>query len=102
MIQTLQYQNPLAIAMPPGFERAVVSVSVTDENFADVMTVVAEMLRNGVQFITPTDDEAVAAPKRTRKPGIATLVKRAEKAGKTVTSVTTPDGTTINFDESKL
>lgn len=35
--------------------------------------------------------------KRPRKPSIATLVKRAEKTGKTVTSITTADGTTINF-----
>ena len=34
-----------------------------------------------------------------RKPSIATLIKRAEKAGKTVTSVTTPDGTVLHFGE---
>ena len=34
-----------------------------------------------------------------RKPRLATLVKRAEKTGKTVTSITLPDGTTINFGE---
>jgi hypothetical protein len=39
-------------------------------------------------------------PRRPRKPRIATLIKHAEKVGKTVTSITTPDGTTINFDES--
>jgi hypothetical protein len=38
--------------------------------------------------------------RRKRKPSIATLVKHAERTGKTVTSITTPDGTTINFDES--
>jgi hypothetical protein len=36
-----------------------------------------------------------------RKPGIATLVKRAEKAGKHVTSITTADGTTLTFGETK-
>jgi hypothetical protein len=42
------------------------------------------------------------ARKRQRKPSIASLIKRAEKTGKTVTSVTTTaDGTTINFGESK-
>jgi hypothetical protein len=127
VIQTPQYQNPLAIAMPRGFERARVNVKVTDENFADVMTVVAEMLRNGAEFHGPPHDfyaphkirerlaahkvarapddlrdEAAAAPnRRTRKPSIATLVKRAEKAGKPVTSITTPDGTTIHFGETK-
>jgi hypothetical protein len=45
-------------------------------------------------------DEAVAAPKRrTRKPSIAELVKQAEKTGRRVTSVTTPDGMIINFGE---
>jgi hypothetical protein len=34
-----------------------------------------------------------------RKPSIATLIRRAEKAGKTVTSVTTPDGTVLHFGE---
>jgi hypothetical protein len=48
----------------------------------------------------PDSDEAVAAPKRrTRKPSITTLIKRAEKTGKAVTSITTPDGTTIHFGE---
>jgi hypothetical protein len=36
---------------------------------------------------------------RSRTPSIATLVKRAEKTGKTVTSITTRDGTTINFGD---
>jgi hypothetical protein len=54
---------------------------------------------------TNASKDAVAAtaanrsPRRQRKPSIATLVKRAEKTGKTVTSITTPDGTTINFSQ---
>ena len=45
-------------------------------------------------------DEAVAAPKRrTRKPSIARQIKQAEKTGKRVTSVTTPDGMIINFGD---
>jgi hypothetical protein len=39
--------------------------------------------------------------RRKRKPSIATLVKRAEKTGKTVTSITTPDGTTIHFGDAE-
>jgi hypothetical protein len=39
-------------------------------------------------------------PRRRRNPSITTLVKRAEKTGKTVTSITTPDGTTIHFGDS--
>jgi hypothetical protein len=42
-------------------------------------------------------DGARPRTRRKRKPSIATLVKRAEKTGKTVNSITTPDGTTINF-----
>ena len=34
-----------------------------------------------------------------RKPSIATLIKRAEKAGKPVTSITTPDGTRFEFGQ---
>ena len=51
-------------------------------------------------------EEAVARlpkppkPRQTRKPSIRTLVKQAERAsGKTVTSITTPDGTTLHFGE---
>ena len=44
---------------------------------------------------------AKAAPPRRRKRSIAELVKRAEKTGKVVTSVTTPDGITISFGEPK-
>jgi hypothetical protein len=30
---------------------------------------------------------------------IARMIAQAEKSGRTVTSITTPDGTTIRFDE---
>jgi hypothetical protein len=69
----------------------------------EIFAFVRELVRTGARLGSPqkTDvaraREIVAARKRPRKPGIATLVKRAEKTGKTVTSVTTPDGTTINF-----
>jgi hypothetical protein len=39
--------------------------------------------------------------RRPSKPSIATLIKRAEKTGRTVTSITTPDGTRINFGEGE-
>ena len=39
--------------------------------------------------------------RKPRKPGIATLIKRAEKTGKAVTSITTSDGTTIHFSEGE-
>jgi hypothetical protein len=38
---------------------------------------------------------------RRRKPSIATMIKRAEKSGKEVTSIVTPDGTTLNFGEAE-
>jgi hypothetical protein len=40
-----------------------------------------------------------AAARKPRKPSIATLIKRAEKSGRPVTSITMPDGTTINFSQ---
>lgn len=42
---------------------------------------------------------AKAAVKRKRKPSVSTLIARAEKKGKTVTSITTPDGTVLSFGE---
>jgi hypothetical protein len=80
--QLPSYHDLFAVAIPPGCGR--------DHTFARL----AAVLRNGSR------GEAVAAPKRSRKPSIATLVKRAEKTGKTVTSVTTADGTTINFGDT--
>ena len=37
--------------------------------------------------------------KRTRRPSTAALIKQAERLGKTVNSVTMPDGTTLHLDE---
>jgi hypothetical protein len=41
-----------------------------------------------------------ARKRRERKPSVASLVNRAEKTGKAVTSVTLPDGTTLTFGEA--
>jgi hypothetical protein len=38
--------------------------------------------------------------RKPRKASLRTLIKRAEKAGKTVSSVTAPDGTTLRFGET--
>jgi hypothetical protein len=35
--------------------------------------------------------------RRERKPSVASLIKRAEKAGKTVTAITTAEGVTLTF-----
>jgi hypothetical protein len=69
------------------------------------------MVRRGVPLYAPDEippgaensvqPYRVVAPTRPRKPSIATLIKRAETTGKTVTSITTADGTTINFGEPK-
>jgi hypothetical protein len=40
-------------------------------------------------------------PARRRKLRVDALIRQAEKAGKVVTSITTPDGVTLRFDESK-
>ena len=66
--------NPLAIAMPPGFERARVSVKVNSENFGGVMTFVAEAVRNGVPLFGPDDPPPMCASlnleHQTRKPNL--------------------------------
>jgi hypothetical protein len=49
--------------------------------------------------LDPPPDHAPPQRRRQRKPSIATLLKQAEKAGRPVTSVTTPDGTTLTFGE---
>jgi hypothetical protein len=38
-------------------------------------------------------------PRSQRKPSVRTLIKQAEKSGKPVTSVTTPEGITLRFDQ---
>jgi hypothetical protein len=39
------------------------------------------------------------APRRRRKPSLRRLIADAERAGKPLTSVTMPDGTTLHFHE---
>jgi hypothetical protein len=39
------------------------------------------------------------AEPRKRKPSIARTIKQAERSGKKVTSITTPDGATLRFNE---
>jgi|SRR6516225_6725429 hypothetical protein len=39
------------------------------------------------------------SPRKPRKPGLVTLIRQAEKAGRLVTSITTPDGATFRFGE---
>ena len=42
-------------------------------------------------------NSAAKRKRRERKPSVATLIKRAEKAGKTVTAITTAEGVTLTF-----
>src|SRR5262249_30454107 len=64
------------------------------------------MWRYSNPYADPDPDVALGrrqqskASAQVRKPSIRTVVKQAEKAtGKTVTSITTPDGTTLHFGE---
>jgi hypothetical protein len=40
-----------------------------------------------------------AKPRRQRKPSLRTLIAQAEKSGKSVSSITTPEGTKLTFGE---
>jgi len=57
--------------------------------------------REGLAFMRQERAARVGqvAPRKLRKPSIRKLVEQAEKTGKRVTSVTTPDGMIINFGE---
>jgi hypothetical protein len=45
--------------------------------------------------------EAFKQRKSRRRPRVDRLIAQAEKAGKSVASITTPDGITVTFGESK-
>jgi hypothetical protein len=45
------------------------------------------------------DEQRGEAKRRKRTPSVATLIKQAEKSGRTVSSITTADGTTLRFGE---
>lgn len=42
-----------------------------------------------------------AKPTHQRKPSVRSLISRAQKAGKTVASITTPEGYTLTFGEAQ-
>jgi hypothetical protein len=46
-----------------------------------------------------TKVEAARKPHKPRRPSISKMIAQAEKAGKPVTSITTPDGMTLRFGE---
>jgi len=58
-----------------------------------------EFLEATGQLSSPPDPPRtpVKTTRKPRQPNIRKLVKQAEKTGKTVTSITTPDGTRLDF-----
>ena len=68
---------------------------VSDDFFADLDR------DDLLELFKPRADPAPAKPRRQRKPRVHTLIKQAEKSGKTVTSITTPDGVTLRFGEGE-
>jgi len=48
----------------------------------------------------PRPTKPAAPARKPRQPSIRKLVEQAEKVGKTVTSITTPDGTKLDFGEA--
>ena len=56
-------------------------------------------------WLTAVSQELASQPRalapRKRKPSIRRMVAAAEKAGKTVTSITMPDGTVLHFGEAQ-
>ena len=45
------------------------------------------------------NEDRIKSASRGRRPRIATLLKEAAKGGKTVTSITLPDGTKLTFGD---
>jgi hypothetical protein len=83
----------------PSIESLPAPRFATWEATPEVFAFAMEMVRAGAEFefIAP----ALESPRerKPRKPSVATLIKRIEKTGRRVTSITTPDGTTIHFGE---
>jgi hypothetical protein len=52
-------------------------------------------------FKPPPANPAPAKPRRQRKPNICKMIAEAERGGKTVTSITTPDGITLHFGKGE-
>jgi hypothetical protein len=44
---------------------------------------------------------SASKPRRPRKPSIGKRIAAAERSGKRVTSITTPDGITLHFDKTE-
>jgi len=74
---------------PPSFK-----LLVGAGRFAVLRQLLADLPRAALEDLGVTHK-----PKRTRKSSVGTLIRQAERGGKTVTSVTAPDGTRLDFGQ---
>jgi hypothetical protein len=59
------------------------------------------LMSRGPYPFKESDIVRASRPARRRRVRVDALIRQAEKAGKVVTSITTPDGITLRFSESK-
>jgi hypothetical protein len=59
-----------------------------------------ERLARGLRLLLE-DVDCPRAKRRVRKPSIRRMIAAAEKTGKNVTSITTPDGVTLHFGKGE-
>jgi hypothetical protein len=60
------------------------------------------LARRASEAQPPTPEPPEPRPRRRRRlPSVATLLKQAEKTGRPVTSITTPDGVTLTFGQAE-
>jgi len=87
-----------AILDSPDYQR--IENTRTGDELADVLLTITDRERRGVLLRAYFFGEVDKKPRKPSRPRIATLIKRAEETGRPVTSITTPDGTTIHFGET--
>jgi hypothetical protein len=51
------------------------------------------------ELLEPSKKARQRKPRRQRKPSLRKMIAAAERGGKNVTSITTPDGVTLHFGE---
>ncbi|HEX2351825.1 MAG TPA: hypothetical protein VHJ16_03520 [Xanthobacteraceae bacterium] len=49
--------------------------------------------------VATTQPQPQARERKSRRPGVRTMIRQAERAGKNVSKITTPDGTVLSFGE---
>jgi hypothetical protein len=50
---------------------------------------------------TQPQPQPQARERKSRRPGVRTMIRQAEEAGKNVSKITTPDGVTLTFGKSQ-